>query len=225
MGDNELKQRAAYFKELGHLLVRRHGQNYTSSSYHRKNNGNVDDAAARFGRYLRAARVNAGLSVAELSGQTKLSKAKLIALEQGLILSDNIKTKWLRQLSKALSEDIEDFNLILGRGLTHRSDRFHKFTEPLAIQWQKLPVFTKILLLSNPVYTTFSALLLCLIMGTFLFFDYQLTEQPPPRKKSASLIIVDPEHRLNIIKAEWGFENQAFALTNTVRQSRSCCIR
>lgn len=224
MGDKEIRQRAAYFKELGHLLVRRHGQNYTSS-YHRKNKGNVDDAAARFGRYLRAARVNAGLSVAELSSQTKLSKAKLIALEQGVILSDDIKTKWLRQLSKTLSEDIEDFNLILGRELTHRSDRFHKFTEPFAIQWQKLAAFTKILLLSNPVYATFSALLLCLIMGTFLFFDYQLTEQPPPRKKPAPLIIVDPEHRLNIIKAEWGFESQAFALTNTVPESRSCCIR
>lgn len=224
MGDKELKQRAPYFRELGHILVRRHGQNYYPA-YYNKNKVNIDDTAGRFGRYLRAARVNAGLSVAELSGQTKLSKAKLIALEQGLILSDNIKTKWLRQLSKALSEDIEDFNLILGRKPAPHSGRFNKFTGPLANLWQKLAGFTKIVLLSNPVYAACSAALLCLIMGTFLFFDHRLTEQPPPRTKSASLIIVDPEYRLNIIKAEWGFESQAFVLSNTPRESRACCIR
>ncbi len=70
MSIEEIERRQAYFKEFGEILVRRHGQNYYSS-YHNQNRVTVDEAALRFGRYLRAARSNADLSIKELARLAK----------------------------------------------------------------------------------------------------------------------------------------------------------
>ena len=105
MSLEELKQREEDFKEFGEILVRRHGQNYFAS-FHNDQRVTADEASVRFGRYLRAARINANLSVKDLAAKTRLSQATLMALEQGLILACDIKPKWLKDLAEALTENI-----------------------------------------------------------------------------------------------------------------------
>jgi hypothetical protein len=113
MKAKEIKQRKGFFKELGEILVRRHGQNYYAS-YDNQNRMRVDEAAVRFGRYLRAAKANRRLSVAETALPARLSEATLVALEQVIILSCDIKIRWLKELARVLAENEEDFYFLLG---------------------------------------------------------------------------------------------------------------
>lgn len=219
--DDELKQREAFFKEFGEALVRRHGQNYFSS-YQNRSRITVDQVATRFGRYLQSARINAGLTTTELSEQSNLSHAKLIALEQGLILTCDIEPKWLKQIAGVLQEDVESFNLLLGRTtidscLTHQS----KATMP----WQHWANFFKKGFLPKPIHTAVTTILLCMVMSTFFFLIKDIEEQQPPSppRGESSLVNIAPERRLNIIRAEFGLENQVFIAPKYFGSRGSCC--
>lgn len=103
------------FSEFRAHLARRHRKNYA----HRRKNpaapNLVDAPTERFGRYLRAARLNARLSPAALGQRARLSPETILALEQGLILGQDIKGSWLKRLAAALNENVDDFSLLLGR--------------------------------------------------------------------------------------------------------------
>ncbi len=219
MSAEELKRRKAHTKEFCEILVRRHGQNYYSS-YDNQSRVTADETASRFGRYLRAARANAGLSIAELAAQTKLSEATFVALEQGLILACDIRPKWLRELANTLGENIEDFNLILGRQISSGNSRW--LTEQILIHWRNLLAHSKISLSSRPIYATGSAILLCFVIGAFLFVGIGPSEQPPPRRVVNSFVDVHPERRLNMVKAELRLENQILVLSANLGNA-SCC--
>jgi len=218
----ELKRRKPHFKEFGDLLVRRHGQNYYSS-YHNHSRVTVDQAAVRFGRYLRAARVNGNMSIAELATQTKISQATLTALEHGLILACDIKPRWLKGLAAVLNENAEDFNMLLGRKISTGSSGW--LTKKLLTHWQNWFAYSKRSLLASPMYVTCSVALFCFLVGAALFLNANYpAQQPMPTKHRSSLAIVGPEQRLNIIKAEYGIERQVLVLPASFSNGNSCCI-
>ena len=219
MSVEETKQREAHFKEFGELLVRRHGQNYYAS-FHNKSRVTVDETSARFGRYLRAARVNTRLSIEELAAKTGLSKAKLIALEHGLILACDIKPRWLKELAKVLEENLEDFNLLLGRQISSGHSRW--VTERLVTRWRNWLTHSRVSLISRPIYATCSALLLFFVIGVVSLMSVNLST-PPPHKETHSFINVHPERRLNMIKAEARFEYQVLLLSTNLGGG-ACCI-
>jgi transcriptional regulator with XRE-family HTH domain len=236
----EIKQRKEQFKEFGEILVRRHGQNYCSS-YHNQCRVTIDEAAIRFGRYLHAARLNQGLSIEELAAQAKLSEATQIALEQGIILACDIKPKWLKELARTLDEDIEDFNLMLGRKIVG-AGRWSK----LAKLWQSQPWFTKMQtlaqqrqafspsllvgLLSKPVYAACSMLLLCMaITSTILLWTPSASDQLASPSEAKQTVITTkptarPIRRFSMERTEYDFETQALASPPAVGSRWSCCI-
>jgi hypothetical protein len=222
MRSKEIKQREAFFKELGEILARRHGQNYYSS-YQNQSRITTDETAARFGRYLRAARVNAGLTVLDLSTQSRLSTVTIIALEQGLILACDIKSWWLRQLAKTLNEAVEDFDLILGRQTPNKAS--WRLIDPLILGWESLVNALKVSALAKPAYATTSAIVLCIAISAFLLVEGGiLNHRPTPQPPKTSFVYVGPEQRLNIIKAEFGLESQVFILPAYSVAKGSCCI-
>ncbi|HEX9922621.1 MAG TPA: helix-turn-helix domain-containing protein [Anaerolineae bacterium] len=111
MSERDIQEREEFFKEFGEILVRRHGQNYSQ----RKKTGAVieDEAAVNFGRALRQARARAALSPEALAAKTGLSKARIIALESGLIRSGEIKSRWVKRLAQALGVEVETFEGLL----------------------------------------------------------------------------------------------------------------
>jgi transcriptional regulator with XRE-family HTH domain len=213
MSTEEINQREAYFKEFGEILVRRHGQNFYSS-YHNASRITVDDASIRFGRYLRAARVNAGLSPAELAGQVRLSEATLAALEQGFILACDIKPKWLKELAGALGENFEDFNLIVGRQISSGHSRW--LTERLISHWQNWLTQSKVSSSSRLIYATCSTMLFYVVVGAISLLSFKAAQQPSAPRKAYSFIDVKPEYRLNRIKAELRLENQIILLSTNL---------
>jgi transcriptional regulator with XRE-family HTH domain len=220
--DDEMKQREAFFKEFGGSLIRRHGQNYYSS-FQNKRRVTVDEVATRFGRWLRSARINAGLTTTELSEQSNISRAKLIALEHGLILTCDIKPRWVQQIADILQEDVETFNLMLGRTtsdsrITHQSK--------VVMLWQHGIDFFQKKALPKPVYTAVTTILLCVAFGTFFFVNNNIWEQQPPNPhhSESSLVNIAPERRLNIIRAEFGLENQVFVSPEYFGNRGSCCV-
>jgi transcriptional regulator with XRE-family HTH domain len=237
---DEIKQRKEQFKEFGEILVRRHGQNYCSS-YHNQSRVTVDEAAIRFGRYLRAARLNQGLSIGELAAQTRLSEATQLALEQGIILSCDIKPKWLKELARALGEDSENFNLILGRKMVG-AGRWHWLAELWAgQQWLKemqYPAqhrrgFSLTALaghLSNPLYAACSMLLLCLTITSTILLWTPSSSDPvaSPSETQRTVITIKPTarpiRRFSMERAEYDFETQALASPPTVGNRWACCI-
>lgn len=220
MSTEEINQRQAYFKEFGEILVRRHGQNFYSA-YDNTGRITVDEAASRLGRYLRAARVNAGLSPAELAGQAGLSEARLTALEQGLILSCDINPKWLKELARALGENFEDFNLIVGRQVSNGHSKW--LTDRLVSCWRNWLIHSRYSILSRPIYATCSALLFCFVVGAVFLLGINTAPQPAPPSKIKSFIVVKPERRLNLIKAELRFETQMLLLSQNFGGG-ACCI-
>ena len=103
-------QQKDFFEEFGDILTSRHDDSYIPWS---ANTILIDEPSAKFAKYLRAARANAGLSQKELSRSAGISEAEVIALEHGLILSTRIRPKLLDSLAKALDERTENFALIL----------------------------------------------------------------------------------------------------------------
>jgi transcriptional regulator with XRE-family HTH domain len=220
MSLEEIKDREDYFKEFGEILVRRHGQNYYSS-FHNERRMTVDETAERFARYLRAARVNAGLSIEQLAKQSRLSKATLIALEQGLVLACDIKPRWLKDLAEALAENVEDFNLILGRQISSSNSRW--LTERLITRWRNRFNYSKFSLFSKPLYAAGSALLICFVIGAATILS--LNPLPPTQtpKDTYTFIDIKPGRRLNMIKAELYLENQVLVVNSNI-EPKTCCV-
>jgi len=240
MSIKEVNQRKAYFKELGQIIAKRHGQNYYAG-YDNRQKVTVDEAAVRLGRYLRAARINGELSIDQLARQTNLSKATLIALEHGLILTCAIKPKWLKALAEELNEQIEDFNLTLGRPnfgphtgwlmvpLAHLLQCVPKFGKshwtPGMPRWLQpgLARFREILA-AKPLFATGSAIFFCLLMSSIVMLHQTgVVEQPPPNQQRTTFIDVDPERRLNMIKAEFRLEHRGIFISQDIGGG-SCCI-
>jgi transcriptional regulator with XRE-family HTH domain len=235
MSAKEIKQRKQFFKELGEILTRRHGQNY-HSSYHNQSRVTVDEAAARFGRYIRAARANRRLSLAELARQTSLSEATLVALEQGIILSCDIKTKWLKDLARALAEDEEDFYFLLGREITYRRRWGWLSDWLLRLEGQQLPLtyyfgLQKVIslgfpLYSKPVYAIWSALLFCFVIGgaVLLTPSPPLMQSPSPTKANV-FVKTQPTSQFNPVRTEFDFERQDSSVLPVAFIGRkACCI-
>lgn len=210
MSMEEIEQRQAHFKEFGEFLVRRHGQNYYSS-YDNQSRVTVDETAVRFGRYLRAARSNTGLSIKELAIKAKLSEATLIALEQGLILACDIKPSWLKQLADILAENFGDFNILLGRKNPKGPSNARWFTERWVTRCQNLLSYSLASMLSKPVYGAVSVILLCFAVSAFLYLGAGPFEQPHPKQEvDSSTIIVEPKRQPDLFRADPGLESQAF---------------
>jgi transcriptional regulator with XRE-family HTH domain len=237
MRAKEIKKRKESFKEFGGILVRRHGQNY-SSSYDNHCRVTTDEAATRFGRYLRAARANRGLTIVELAAQTNISKASLIALEQGIILACDIKPKWLKDLAKALGENVEDFNLILGRKILSNSrwswlnEVWLNFTFYAPKQNLFYFIYSEFNSLSKPIYAVCSALLICFIASLLIFLETVSFDQPaPPQPETPTTIEAKatqprPERRFTMERTEFDYERQA-ALTSPAQpvvNRWTCCI-
>jgi|GEM_PF-3551193 len=216
MSMEEIERRQAHFKEFGELLVRRHGQNYYSS-YDNQNRVTVDEAAVRFGRYLRAARSNAGLSIKELAHQVKLSEATLIALEQGLILACDIKPSWLKQLANILAENFGDFNVLLGRKNSKDQNNVRWFTQRWVTQCQNLLNYALASMLSKPVYRAISVILLCLVVSAFLYLGTGVFEQSHPKQNVNSRTIIDPTQRPNLLRTDPDLESQVFLKSSQSR--------
>jgi transcriptional regulator with XRE-family HTH domain len=239
MRAKEVKKRKAYFKEFGQILVRRHGQNYYSS-YNDQNRITVDEAAVRFGRYLRAARVNSGLSIAELAARTSLSEASLTALEHGIILACDIRPKWLKELAEALGENVEDFNLLLGRN-SLESRRWSWLGESWIGYWLNISyyapkqnlfrfIYSEFNSFSKPVYAICSALLICFTAGIVLFLSTTSFDQAPSTQPEAVSTPVEakattrPVRRFTMERTEFDIERQALVSPTHSGSRWSCCI-
>lgn len=67
-----------------------------------------------FGRYLRAARINRGMSLGELAEEAGIHLGILMTLESGVMSPTDIDPSWVDSLADALGEDPYYFRLILG---------------------------------------------------------------------------------------------------------------
>jgi hypothetical protein len=202
----ELKHRKKQFKIFRKILTSRHGQNHLA--YQRRGQPLANDAAQHLGRYLRAARANAGLSLEAAALQSKISPATLIALEQGLVLGADIEPKWLVRLARTLGENEQNFNILLGR---NRSPASQSQPWLSLAEYLRLPeIHSTFSLLARPMYATVSALLLCVIVSATLFLGPAAPHQSPPHKPAAGVHFVDvePTDRPNLIKAEYRLESQ-----------------
>ena len=188
----EIKQRRKQFKQLGQLLVTRHGQNYAAIQ-----NGDtpiVDDVAIQFGRYLRAARINGDMQLDDLARNARMPQSTLLALEQGLIVNDDIKQKWVNRLAGALNEDVSYFNLLLKRRVEQKQSYQHRLT-----QYVQIP---QINLAAKPLYAVLPALLLCFIFAVVLLPENGVSPNPVGYKQPNTIINIASEMRLNMVKAE-----------------------
>lgn len=75
----------------------------------------IDDNARAFARFLRAERINRGLSREALAEKAEIREADVLALENSLILSTKIRPVLLHSLAAALTIDIETFEFMLER--------------------------------------------------------------------------------------------------------------
>jgi len=220
MSSEELERREAYFKEFGEILVRRHGQNFCAADHNQA--GDSEAAAAiRLGRYLRAARLNAGFSVVHLAEGSKISNATLTALEQGLILSRDIKPKWLKTLAALLDTDVEEFYCILGRDIPGGNS--HWFAGKLVTRWQNGKRWSESPLISIPVYAASLTIFLGIAISALSFLALETPEPPSSPGEINSFAVAKPEPRLNIIKAERDLESQSFNSPSNPGYGGSCC--
>ncbi len=221
----DLEQRERQFREFGKLLVQRYRHNYEMFQNDTQETV-TDEAAVRFGRYLRAARANAGLSPKALAFRSGVSSATILALEQGLILPQDIRPKWLNKLADGLGEDAGNFNLLLGAAKTQRiswsRQWLNRLRQPINISFRL-----------HPVYASLPALLLCIVLSAMFLFrngvktqnDVMASLAITPEGEinlvnadmdtrhemilvPAKLINIDPEDRMNLIEAE----NQVFLM-------------
>ena len=115
--------------DLEQILTEYHDQNYVE--------GVSDQSAQNFARYIRAQRQRVNLSQQELAMKVGVSYTAMYALEKGRILSKDISSELLNNLSSALSIDYNRLVLILGRPNEQKS-WLQKWTEKL------IAVFTQI---------------------------------------------------------------------------------
>lgn len=199
------------FDEFKAHLARRHRQNYAHRQQNLAGSALADARAERFGRYLRAARLNANLSPAALGQRAKLSPDTILALEQGLILSQDIKAGWLKRLAAALHENVDDFALLLGR------KRLSRWNWP-ALNWGGLLPAPR---LSRTAYAPLFAALLAVVVSVTMLANIGLPLALPgddlvyttpetlilPQTVPVSVPIsaypnLDPVGRLSLLKAE-----------------------
>jgi transcriptional regulator with XRE-family HTH domain len=193
--------------ELRQHLIRRHRQNLAgrrgASSAHK---------AAALGRYVRAARINAGLSLVQLAQISGLAAGTLLALEQGIIVDEDIKPGWVDRLAIALGEETVTLNLLLNRQDTVQVDRWQQVSavwKTVSARW-----------LPAPVYATLPAILLFTLLSIALFnqleFPYRATgpQQPvqtlpatvaatvPSSAPPVAFANISAEERLSLLNAE-----------------------
>ena len=73
-----------------------------------------DPAVVALGRYVRAARLNLGLSYDDLSRRAGLDRVSIMALECGLLALNRPWRATVPRLARALGEDPADLELLLG---------------------------------------------------------------------------------------------------------------
>ena len=78
---------------------------------------NEDEKAIRLGEVIRSSRKLLGYSRQDLASVSGVSIPEIISLENGLITSARMENNTLSALAKALDEEIEDFEEILGRSI------------------------------------------------------------------------------------------------------------
>lgn len=126
MSEQDIEEREEFFKKFGEILVRRHGQNY--SQYKKTGEVIKDETGVNFGQTLRNVRVKATLSPEEVAAKTGLSKARIIALESGLIKVEEIKPQWVVRLAEALEVEVEVFKGLLQQRLEAERPRRQNFS-------------------------------------------------------------------------------------------------
>jgi len=92
------KEQEHFLKDFCEILAKR----IENPSFDGSENELIDQAALDFGRCLRAARLNAELTVSELAKKASVPKAEVYALERGLIIREDIKVESLHGLAEAL---------------------------------------------------------------------------------------------------------------------------
>lgn len=195
-----------------------------SQCYERRLSDESSSRSSRsFGRYLQAARYNAGLSVTELAHRAKIPTAALLALEQGFFAAADIQPKWLKRLAAALGENVEDFHLILGSPAHLRPSIFRQFREWLFgfPRWRTAPKSPQLL---RPLYRLGSVLLICIAIATLI--NYAIFSSPPQSPEQIDpFIYISTERRLNMIKAETLLEYQLINLSSAPRTTtKPCCV-
>ena len=211
MTSQKQQQPKEVLRPLREHLLRRHRHNRTQQ----RSEGQVspNTAALRLGRFLRAARVNAGLSRGDLAQQTGLPAGTILALEQGLIIPSEIKPVWLARLSCVLGEDAGTFALLLG--CQPPPTRARKTL--LSTLWAWFSIGR----LPAPVYGAVPATLLCILVSVALFLGVELPYSPAEQLQSLPAAPVEthipaseknyrlveprslvPEERLSLLKAE-----------------------
>lgn len=211
MFDDELKQRDKEFRQFGKILAQRHRQNFAA---HRAGHKSPQDARAkRLGRYLAAARTNAGLSAADTARRAQMPVGVLLALESGFVPSSRINRKWLQNLACVLREDPASITLFLDDTQTSR------FSRPqLAAWWRTLSISFQ----NKPMYASLSTVVLAVMLGMLFFIKsdahyllpgsgaqmtvVRVTAQPalPPAvdARRPTLVDIGPAERLNLLNAE-----------------------
>lgn len=208
MSTKEEQQREKYFEEFGKHLVQRHGHNYVARAQGRLTV--ADPVARRFGRYLRAVRCSTGLTPAELAYRAKISAADLQALEQGIIPSNKISSRWLKALASVLNKNNDEFGLLLGQRpkVTRRTGPVFNIKKLLNVGF-----------LSQPAFATITAMLLCVLISVALLAEshWKGVAATPPvlqvkvtaqrlavdsSQVASTLVSVDAELRQNLIRAE-----------------------
>ncbi|RMF02257.1 MAG: XRE family transcriptional regulator [Chloroflexi bacterium] len=211
MFEDELKQRQKEFRQFGKILALRHRQNFAAR---RAGHESPEDARAQqLGRYLHAARTNAGLSAANAARRAQIPVGVLLALESGLVPSSQINRRWLQNLARVLREDPANFTLFLGDAPTSR------FSRPqLAAWWRTLSINFQ----TRPMYASLSTVVLAVMLGVLFFINsdayhllpgsgaqmtvVRVTAQPtlPPAGNAqlSTLVDIGPADRLNLLNAE-----------------------
>lgn len=199
------------FNDFKDHLTRRYRQNY---AYRQKNPDApplADAQAGRFGRYLRAARLNANLSPVALGRRARLSPDTILALEHGLILGQDIKAGWLKRLAIALNENADDFALLLGRS------NLSRWNWPVLNWTELLPIVP----LPRTVYAPLLASLLAVVVSVALLANLGLpvamqgdnvvyttpesiieSQAAPAYSMVSAYPQLDPADRLSLLKAE-----------------------
>jgi transcriptional regulator with XRE-family HTH domain len=164
-----------------------------------------------FGRYIRAARVNADLSASQLADQAGITVGTLLALEQGMISEGDIRREWVNNLAEALSEKTDTFDMLLDKQAVAPVNGWQRMSdiwEEYFARW-----------LPAPVYATVPAILLFTVISIALFnqieFPYLVSppQQPVPTlsvvvgdntivESAISYTSASAEERLSLLKAE-----------------------
>ena len=228
MRSNEVKQRAKQFGRFGQFLLKRYRHNLAA-------NQTGDPAAERLGRYLHAARVNAGLAPADVARQARVPLAVVLALETGLIPVPDIQAGWLRQLATALGEDVDDLELMLGPQRQKRRSLawFKALTWPHsalpAVFQQKQPGRPLLPDIRPPLRSIYAAGLLTILvvcLAAVAVRPIRWGQSKPellaePLGRSGDLFRIEPAQRLALLTAESPQRNRVWTPAMRYLQFRS----